>query len=60
MPKENPEAPDDFGKFVDIFLDKGLQGVKDYVRSLEASDPKCWKYTRSKQYDDIAAIAVSF
>ena len=34
--------------------------IKDFVRSLEKDDPKCWEYPRYKQYDDIAAISISF
>lgn len=60
IPKENPRQPDDFETFVDLFLDGGLKQVHSYVRQQEASDPKCWKYPRFKQYDDIAAIALSF
>lgn len=60
IPKENPEDKDDFGTFVKLFLEGGLENVKNYVRNLEKDDPKCWKYPRYKQYDDIAAISISF
>ena len=60
IPKENPDAADDFGKFVELFLDGGLKKVLKYVRDLERDDPECWKYPRYKQYDDIAAISISF
>ena len=46
--------------FVKLFLNGGLREVKDFVRNLEKNDPKCWKYPRYKQYDDIAAISISF
>jgi hypothetical protein len=60
LPKENPEDQDDFNRFVEIFLEGGLERVKNYVRDLEKTDPECWKYPRYKQYDDIAAISISF
>lgn len=60
VPKENPQEKDDFEIFVKLFLQGGLKKVRDHVRKLEDDDPKCWKHPRFKQYDDIAAIAVSF
>jgi hypothetical protein len=60
IPKEDPRQPDDFKTFVDLFLDGGLKQVHSYVRKQETSDPKCWRYPRFKQHDDIAAIALSF
>ncbi len=60
IPKKNPSEEDDWDTFVRIFLDGGFKGVKDFVRNLEKDDPKCWKYPRYKQYDDITAISISF
>lgn len=60
IPKENPRQPDDFKTFVDLFLEGGLKQVQSYVREQETYDPKCWKYSRFKQHDDIAAVALSF
>lgn len=60
IPKENPEDSDDFNTFVKLFLEGGLKSIRDYVRDLEKDDPECWKYPRYKQYDDIAAISISF
>ncbi len=60
MPKEDPAQEDDWGVFVKLFLDGGLENVRDYVRNLEKNDPKCWKYPRYKRYDDITAISISF
>lgn len=58
LPKENPEADDDWNKFVNLYLEGGLKNIKDYIRNLEKEDPKCWKYPRFKQYDDIAAVSI--
>lgn len=60
IPKENPQNIEDFDTFARLFLKGGLNGVRDYVRKIEKDDPNCWKYTRFKQFDDIAAIALTF
>lgn|SRR3989338_2146070 len=60
LPKKDPAVEDDWNAFVKLFLQGGLKDVKDYVRNLEKEDPKCWKYPRFKQYDDITAISISF
>jgi serine/threonine protein phosphatase PrpC len=60
VPKEDPSKDDDWGLIVELFLEGGLQKVNEHVRNLEKTDPKCWKYPRYKQHDDIAAISISF
>lgn len=60
IPKENPEQPENWGLFVKLYQEAGLRGILKYVRSLEKSDPNCWKYPRFKQHDDVAAIAIDF
>ncbi len=60
LPKEEPKKEDDIRTFVTLFLDGGLKNVLQYVRNLEKTDPECWKYPRYKQYDDIAAVSISF
>jgi len=59
LPKENPQANDDLDTFVKLFLEGGLEKIKEFVREKENNDPECWKYPRYKQHDDIAAIAIS-
>lgn len=59
IPQENPEEPDNIQKIVQIFKDCGLEKVKDYVREIEKTDPKCLKYPRFKQHDDLTAISIS-
>ncbi|RJQ32762.1 hypothetical protein C4572_00475 [Candidatus Parcubacteria bacterium] len=59
LPKENPTDMDDWALFTDIFLKGGLFKLKEYVRSLQIEDPKCWKYPRYKKHDDITAISIS-
>jgi len=60
IPKENPLEDDDWGLFVKLFLEGGIENIKKFIRNLQKNDPKCWKYPRYKQYDDIAAISISF
>jgi len=60
IPKEDPSKEDDWKTFVKLFLEGGLENIKNYVRNLEKDDPKCWKYPRYKQYDDVTAISLSF
>jgi serine/threonine protein phosphatase PrpC len=59
IPKEDPKAPNDWGKTVQLFLEGGLGNIARHVRIRQDGDPFCAKYTRYRQYDDIAAIALS-
>ena len=58
LPKEDPAAPSDWDIFVDLYRDKGLQGVRDSVRYMQGSDPGLSLYPRFKMHDDIAAVAI--
>lgn len=60
LPREDPQEEHDWKLFVDLFLQGGLEHVKNYVRDLQNNDPKCWKYPRYKQHDDIAALSLTF
>jgi len=60
IPKEDPRADDDFDMFVKLFLEGGFTKIRDHIRKMEETDPDCWKYPRYKQYDDIAAISISY
>ena len=60
IPKEDPKQKDDFETLVSLFLQGGLKRVRGHIRARETTDPKCWKYPRFKQYDDIAAVSLSF
>lgn len=60
LPGENPARPKDFQGMVNLYRSGGLEEIKRVVRSVEASDPKCWRYPRYKLHDDIAAIALTF
>jgi len=60
IPKEDSLVEDDWDMFVKLFFKGGLENIKNSVRNLQKNDPKCWKYPRYKQYDDITAISISF
>jgi len=60
IPKKDPLGKDDWQVFVDLFLRGGLENIKKFVRNLQKDDPKCWKYPRYKQHDDISAISLTF
>lgn len=60
IPKENPQSAEDWSLFIETYQKTGLKGLLNYIRSLEKSDPNCWKYPRFKQHDDVAAIGIDF
>jgi len=59
VPTEKPEA-EDWDQFATLYLEGGLERLRESVREREQSDPKCWKYARFKVHDDIGAIAINF
>ncbi|MFA4931260.1 MAG: protein phosphatase 2C domain-containing protein [Patescibacteria group bacterium] len=59
LPKKNPEAPDDWGQFIKMYLEGGIQELANHIRTIEESDPKCWTYPRGKQHDDMTAISIT-
>ncbi len=59
LPRENPLEEHDWQSFVRLYLQGGLQAVRDHVRQLQQQDPDCRKYPRFKMHDDIAAVAIS-
>ena len=60
LPRENPLEEHDWQSFVELYLQGGLQAVRDHVRHLQRQDPACRKYPRFKMHDDIAAVAISY
>lgn len=60
LPSDDPEREPDFDTFVDLFLEGGLQSLRDHVRGMEMSDPDCKTFPRFKPHDDIAAVSISF
>jgi len=60
LPKEDPDQPDNWPLFVDLFLSGGLSAIHRKVRSLELLDPGCRLYPRFKTHDDVAAVALKF
>jgi hypothetical protein len=60
VPREEPSEEYSWQKFVDLYREKGLHGLHQYIRKIQKNDPLCRLYPRFKQHDDIAAIALSF
>ncbi|MDD3284141.1 MAG: hypothetical protein PHZ07_00935 [Patescibacteria group bacterium] len=60
LPKIDPKLPDDFDKFVEMYMKGGFLRIKKYVRKLENTDLDCYKYVRFKKHDDITGISVTF
>jgi hypothetical protein len=60
LPKKDPLSPDNFDKFVEYYLQGGFQKIRNYIKNIQDSDPNCWKYPRTKQYDDMAGISLTF
>lgn len=60
IPKRDVEKPEKWPLFVKLYQSGGLEGLADYIRELEKTDPYCWKYPRLKQHDDMAAIGIDF
>lgn len=59
IPKEDPAAEEDWQQYADIFLEGGLRGLFNTVRSLESSDPDVTRYPRYKLHDDASGVAIS-
>ncbi|MEK7120693.1 MAG: PP2C family serine/threonine-protein phosphatase [Patescibacteria group bacterium] len=60
IPKENPDGSEEFGTIVEIFKKNGPEGLYMYIRKLQHSDKKLWKYPRFKQSDDFTLISLEF
>lgn len=58
LPREDPYEEQDWQRFINLYRQGGLTAIRDHVRALQQQDPKCLKYPRFKQHDDIAAVAV--
>ena len=57
---EGSEEGEDMTYLTNLFLQKDLKAILEYVRSTENKDPECRKYIRSKTHDDATAISISF
>lgn len=58
LPQADPAPQKTYKELVRIFLEKGLEGLKDHVRQIESQDPDIRVFPRFKRHDDIAAIAL--
>jgi len=59
LPQEDPCAEQDIVLFSELYKQRGLTGVRNYVRNLQSEDPGCRKFPRFKTHDDIGAVALS-
>lgn len=59
LPEADPRRKRGFGEQVELFRKAGLKGLRDRIRSIEATDVGCRAYPRFKTHDDIAAIAIA-
>lgn len=58
IPAEDVSPENNYDELVDIFLNRGLNGLRHHVRQLEQTDPDCFMFPRFKTHDDIAAISI--
>lgn len=58
LPREEPSAEHDWQGLVDLYLDGGLQAIRNRVKALQDADPGCRMFPRFKCHDDIAAVAI--
>lgn len=59
VPKEDPEAEEDWQQYADIFLQGGIRELFSIVRKIESSDPNLTRYPRYKLHDDASAVAIT-
>lgn len=60
IPKRDPRKKESFDRFASLYLEGGLEGVRNHVRELQEQDPFCREFPRFKPHDDIAAVSISF
>ena len=58
IPHETPARSRRFDDLVTCYRSLGLEGLKDHIREIEATDPQCRRFPRFKCHDDIAAISI--
>ncbi|MEJ2058046.1 MAG: hypothetical protein P8X39_09450, partial [Desulfofustis sp.] len=57
-PASDPEIPLDTGQLVELYRCGGIDNVRNRIRQLQRTDPRCCSYPRFKKFDDISAIAL--
>lgn len=60
LPKEDPEAEEDWQACFDLSEEGGLRHLYDTVRKIENSDPDLTRYPRYKLHDDATGIYIRF
>ncbi len=59
LPSTHPGRPFAQDAFVTLYQSSGLQGVRNHIRAIQKTDPRCFLYPRFKMYDDMSGIAVT-
>lgn len=60
IPKQDPDADEQWAEYIALFHRGGLRSLFDHVRKLEKSDPELTRYPRFKIHDDATAVAAEF
>lgn len=58
-PSEDPDKPLDSTLINHYYSASGFVGLRDHIRSMQQTDPRCCRYPRFKMYDDVSAIALT-
>jgi len=58
-PSSFPSRPFDLKTFMMFYQSTGLRGIRDYIRTIQNNDPRCYRYPRFKLHDDMSAIALT-
>ena len=58
LPSEAPGAALEVDELVSIYQRSGLAGLKEKIRAMQLSDPRCFRYPRFKLHDDMCGIAL--
>lgn len=58
IPKEDPEADEDWNNYAELYKQGGLDGIYSTVRKIEKTDPELTKYPRYKLHDDASGVAI--
>jgi hypothetical protein len=58
IPSASPSVEPDAREMARLYRKSGLDGVRDRIRTVEKTDPGCYRFPRFKMHDDISAIAL--
>jgi serine/threonine protein phosphatase PrpC len=58
IPKEDPEADENWNAYAELYLQGGLDNIYATVREIEKTDPDLIRYPRYKLHDDASGIGI--